>query len=131
MFMPSNSTEKYYVTETNTTASPSCESVPSSVTITVQSCEVEIPSAFTPDDDKTNDIWELKFLDVNFPENIVKIYNRWGNLVFESQSGKYELYPWDGKIDGIDLPVSSYFYVIEHNDGKHDPKKGTVTIIRK
>jgi hypothetical protein len=51
--------------------------------------------------------------------------------VFESQSGKYELYPWDGKIDGIDLPESSYFYVIEYNEGKHDPKKGTVTIIRK
>ena len=131
IFMPSSSSEVYYVTETNTTASPNCESASSIVTVTVHSCEVNIPSAFTPDGDKVNDIWELKFLDVNFPKNIVKIYNRWGNLVFESQSGKYELYPWDGKIDGSELPVSSYFYVIEHNDGKTEAKKGTVTIIRK
>ena len=51
--------------------------------------------------------------------------------MYESQSGKYELYTWDGKIDGSDVPVSSYFYVIEHTDGKTDEKKGTVTIIRK
>jgi len=129
-FMPSANTETYYVTETNTNASPTCESLPSMTTITVQSCEVYVPSAFTPDGDKINDTWELKYLDVNFPLSTVKIFNRWGNIVFESQAGKYELYPWDGKIEGSELPIASYFYVIEHNDGKTETRKGTVTIIK-
>jgi gliding motility-associated-like protein len=120
-------TNNYYVTETVS----GCES-PASLSIqVVQFCDIEIPTAFTPDGDLVNDSWELKFIDEVFAQNQVKIYNRWGNLIFESSKGQYETKPFDGTFNGDQLPISSYYYIIEYNDGATENATGTVTIIRK
>ena len=127
-FNPNYFTSSYYVTETNLIG---CESLPSVINITVNKCEVKVPSAFTPDGDGVNDNWELEHLDLIYPKNVVKIFNRWGGIVFESTAGGYEKHPWDGKIKQDDLPVASYYYIIEYNDAKTESVKGIVTIIRK
>ncbi|MBI1836876.1 MAG: gliding motility-associated C-terminal domain-containing protein [Flavobacteriia bacterium] len=114
----------------NEISSNSCVSDYSLITITIEHCDVVIPTAFTPDDDKINDTWELKYLDVNFPKNSVKIYNRWGNIVFESKEGQYELAPWDGKVNGEILPVASYYYSIEYNQDGKESARGIITIIK-
>lgn len=59
----------------------------------------------------------------------VKIFNRWGKLVFES-FGNYE--PWDGRdMNGRPLPMDSYHYIIRIKiSGKVYNYKGSVTIIR-
>ncbi len=88
-----------------------------------------IPSAFTPDGDLTNDFWEIPNLDDRFPKNVVYVYNRWGNLVFQSEAGKYNEVPWDGTFNGNILPVASYYYVIEPNDGVSEGLKGVVSIV--
>ena len=120
-------TNNYYVTETVS----GCES-PASLSIqVVQFCDIEIPTAFTPDGDLVNDSWELKFIDEVFTQNQVKIYNRWGNLIFESSKGQYETKPFNGTFNGDQLPVSSYYYIIEYNDGTTENATGTVTIVRK
>jgi len=38
--------------------------------------------------------------------------------------------PWDGTHKGIQLPVASYFYLIEYNDEHHTNTSGTVTIVK-
>jgi gliding motility-associated-like protein len=120
-------TNNYYVTETVS----GCES-PASLSIQViHFCDIEIPTAFTPDGDLVNDSWELKFIDEVFNQSQVKIYNRWGNLIFESSKGQYETKPFDGTFNGDQLPISSYYYIIEYNDGATENATGTVTIIRK
>jgi hypothetical protein len=47
----------------------------------VENCEITIPTAITPNGDQVNDTWEVVDLDAVYPDNVVKIYNRWGNLI--------------------------------------------------
>ena len=97
--------------------------------VTVNDCELLVPSAFTPDNDQYNDDWEIVGLDEFFPLNHVFIYNRWGNILFESKQGAYDSNRWDGTYKGSKLPVGSYFYIIEFNDDATASLTGTVSII--
>ena len=87
---------------------------------------LDLPTAFTPDGDNFNDVWNLKELS-SYPDNVVKIYNRWGNLIFES-TGYQEA--WDGTYNGEPLSSGSYFYVIDLNVGELKPFTGSITIIK-
>ncbi|WP_238395713.1 Ig-like domain-containing protein [Pontibacter pudoricolor] len=95
------------------------------VTITVIPALV-IPNAFTPNHtDMVNEVWEIKNIE-NYPDVRVEIFNRWGNLVFTSNG--YGT-PWDGTLNGEDLPVATYYYMIYLNKSEQ-PISGNVTIIR-
>ncbi|MDG1840761.1 MAG: gliding motility-associated C-terminal domain-containing protein [Crocinitomicaceae bacterium] len=98
--------------------------------LSVYNCNLIIPSAFTPDKDLVNDFWEIPNIDMYFPENKVKIYNRWGELLFESEKGKYATNPWDGKHKGKSLGVGSYYYIIQLNEQNQEDKSGSVSIIK-
>ena len=90
--------------------------------------KLPILSGFTPNGDGVNDTWELDFLD-KYPSVQVDVYNRWGELLFHSDVG-YPV-PWDGKFEGVDAPVGTYYYVIDLKDGDFpDPISGPITIIR-
>ncbi len=118
-------TSTYYVTSTNN----SCEGPESAIVIVIENCDIIIPTAFTPDGDGANDDWELVNIDVIFPENTVQVYNRWGNLIFESPQGDYNNNRWDGTFNGDLLPVGSYYYIIEPNLQGIDSKSGSVSVI--
>jgi gliding motility-associated-like protein len=118
-------TTTYYVTSTNN----GCEGPASSIVITVEECDIIVPTAFTPDQDGANDDWELVNIDAIYPNNIVQVYNRWGNLVFESPQGDYDNNRWDGTFKGELLPVGSYYYIIDPNMEGIDAKTGSVSII--
>jgi gliding motility-associated-like protein len=118
-------TTTYYVIEELN----GCIGPASAVQITFNACEIEIPTAFTPDGDFRNDIWQIPDIDVIFPKNIVRIYNRWGNLLFESAEGSYSSEPWNGRYDDQPLPVGSYYFIIELNEPNLEPLKGIVSII--
>jgi gliding motility-associated-like protein len=115
----------YYVTETIN----GCEGPASLVTISVEECDIIVPTAFTPDNDGVNETWVLENIDQIYPENVVSIYNRWGNLIFQSKTGQYETNPWDGKYNNEKMPVGSYYFIIDYNDGQTDNKTGIVTLI--
>jgi gliding motility-associated-like protein len=86
-----------------------------------------IPSAFTPNADGTNDLWELKGLEV-YPNPEVQIYNRWGNVVFYSQ-GNYT--PFDGTDSNKALPEGMYVYRISpFPDRPEFQYKGTFMLFR-
>ncbi len=86
---------------------------------------LKIPDIFTPNGDGTNDTWIIEGIDL-YPDATVEIYNRWGDLIFKS-TGYTE--PWDGTWHGKELPISSFIYIINLNNGT-DPIQGIVTIKR-
>ena len=89
--------------------------------------DINIPSGFSPNDDGWNDVWEIDRIDM-FPDCEVEVYNRWGELLFQSVGYKE---PWDGKYNGSYVPVGTYYYVIRLNDPEFpDPYTGPLTVIR-
>ncbi len=123
-------TTTYYVTETLM----GCEGPASDVIITINVCDITTPTAFTPDGDGVNETWQIVDLDNVYPKNIVRIYNRWGNLIYEHDSsvdGPYSSSQWDGTYKGEALPVGSYYFAIELNNDDKDSLTGTVTILKK
>ncbi|MFP4557261.1 MAG: gliding motility-associated C-terminal domain-containing protein [Bacteroidales bacterium] len=97
---------------------------------------LRIPKAFTPNGDGANDTWvfpapseEGSHLYPYLDDVDVRVFNRWGNLVWQS-SGMFQ--EWDGRdLGGRPLPMDSYHYIIRLNvDGKVFVYKGSVTIVR-
>ena len=87
-----------------------------------------IPNTISPNDDGNNDTWVIKGIE-KYPDNIVKIYDRWGQLIFTTSS--YSLAKaWDGKIRGRLVTESVYYYVIELNNDTDDILKGSLTVIK-
>lgn len=84
-----------------------------------------IPSSFTPNGDGTNDTWVINNIDL-YPENVVKIFNRWGTLLYE---GNPYTDPWDGTYNDKPVPSETYYYIVDLNNGQ-EALTGTVTIIR-
>ena len=83
--------------------------------------------AITPNQDGWNDTWQILGIE-KYSKAIVKVYNRWGALVFETVGGiSYEA--WDGKNNGKDLPVGTYYYMIDLNNDEKTIS-GPITIVR-
>jgi gliding motility-associated-like protein len=92
-------------------------------------CRIEVPTAFTPNNDGLNDYFRphnaLKANNYEF-----KVYNRWGQLVFQSKDWKEK---WDGRINGELQNTGVFVWMLSytHRDTKQPVfKKGTVTLIR-
>lgn len=84
-----------------------------------------IPNVFTPNGDNINDKWVIKYLN-DYPGATVEIYNRYGQLVFKSQGYSD---PWDGTMNGKELPVGTYYYLINPMHGRKQ-MSGFVDLIR-
>ena len=84
-----------------------------------------ISNVFSPNGDGINDVWQLSFLQA-YPNATVQILNRYGQVVFFSNG---YVPSWDGKFKGMDLPIGTYYYIINPKNGR-DILKGAVTIIR-
>jgi gliding motility-associated-like protein len=69
---------------------------------------ITIPTAFTPNNDNVNNTWKINNLD-RYPDAAIKVFNRSGQLVYESTEHDLE---WDGTYKGIPAPVGSYYYII-------------------
>ncbi|MBL4651333.1 MAG: gliding motility-associated C-terminal domain-containing protein [Flavobacteriales bacterium] len=72
---------------------------------------VETPNAFSPDGDGTNDTWIIQ--GIEFTENTVIIFNRWGDTIGEFENYDNTSVVWNGtNTRGELLPTGTYFYVI-------------------
>lgn len=92
--------------------------------------DLDIPTAFTPNGDSSNDTWVIKPLKASEELNraIVRVYNRHGQMMFETIGFDKA---WDGKLNGEVLPTDSYFYTIDLGDTfVKKPIRGVVTILR-
>jgi len=87
---------------------------------------LEIPNAISPNGDLVNDVWNIHNKEL-YPAMEVMIFNRWGEMVWKSERGYPR--PWDGRSNGRMLPVDSYHYIIDLNNGTR-PVIGHVTIVK-
>ena len=84
-----------------------------------------IPNAFSPNNDGINDVWDIPNLR-DYPGSTVQIFNRSGQLVFTSTGYNK---PWDGKYLGTPLPIGTYYYIINPQNGLK-VIAGGITILR-
>ncbi|MFO7879789.1 MAG: gliding motility-associated C-terminal domain-containing protein [Bacteroidales bacterium] len=88
------------------------ESVPSN-SVCVDECTFyELPNVFTPNNDGTNDYYHPK-MPYYFVDRVeMKIFNRWGQLLFETEDPDIM---WDGRIQKTNKKVTDgvYFYTCE------------------
>ncbi len=86
---------------------------------------IKFANAITPNGDGQNDTWEIEDIDA-FPDALVNIYDKAGLAVYRS-SGGYTA--WEGTtLDGKQLPMGTYYYIIDLRDGS-SIYQGTLTII--
>ena len=87
----------------------------------------EVPSAFSPNNDGVNDLWNVKYLE-SYVNASVKVFSRYGGIVYQSNKG-YSI-PWNGQFNGIDLPIGTYYYIIDPKTKGRKAISGAVTILR-
>jgi gliding motility-associated-like protein len=120
----STNTFKTCLTAYNSSNCPSeiCKLVPADVEPLIG-----IPTAFSPNGDGENDILYVRGAAIETMD--LKIYNRWGQLVFETTSQEIG---WDGTFNGQPQPVEAYGYVLHATfiDGSEKLLKGNITLLR-
>ncbi len=87
----------------------------------------DVPTAFSPNGDGQNDYFLVR--GGPFKTIAVRIYNNWGQLIFEADSQQEG---WNGTFNGTEQPVGVYVWVVdvEMLNGKKIKKTGDVTLLR-
>jgi gliding motility-associated-like protein len=86
----------------------------------------EIPNAFSPNGDGTNDVWLIKSAEA-FAGASVEVYNRYGQVVFRSVGYSK---PWDGNYNNIPVPAGTYYYLIDLKSSTEPNITGWLMIVR-
>lgn len=74
--------------------------------VIINGYSIFVPNSFTPDNDGVNDIWMPKTIGVT--EYHVQIFDRWGDLIFESDNPET---PWIGDVHDGDYYAADGIYV--------------------
>ncbi|MFK7982029.1 MAG: gliding motility-associated C-terminal domain-containing protein, partial [Saprospiraceae bacterium] len=119
-----------FVYELCNTACPDAPCDQATVNITVNqdpsNLNCIVPDVISPNGDGLNDIFTIECAD--FKNVNLKIFNRWGDLVYEADNYNNN---WDGQHDGADLPPGPYYYIFEETGaGAPAPTTGCVSIAR-
>ncbi|WP_338812446.1 leucine-rich repeat domain-containing protein [Bernardetia sp. Wsw4-3y2] len=89
-------------------------------------CFAGIPNTFTPNNDGTNDTWQVPFLE-RYPNADIEIFDRTGKILFTQKNGyKTE---WNGLLNGMKLAEGTYYYRIRISDSLK-PITGYISIVR-
>lgn len=108
--------------------------VSDTVNIAVNNPSVELfmPNAFSPNGDGLNDVF-LPVGEIGLPDSYnFQIYNRWGQLIFETESINEG---WNGKMGNGDCPQGVYVYKLNYRtssvclEGKTYSEKGTILLL--
>ena len=89
----------------------------------------DLPNVFTPNADGLNDIIKAVYNSGIKSLNYLKIYNRKGNIVFQTSqltSG------WDGKLNGVDQEPDAFYWIAEYVTKKNETfrKSGSFLLIK-
>jgi gliding motility-associated-like protein len=104
------------------------------IQIIIEELPLYIYQAVSPNNDNRNDTWIIDGI-TRFPENEVKIFNRYGNLVYKSAGYDNDRVVWRGEsnnglvLSDKELPDGTYFYVIDLGNG-NQPQSGYVVLNR-
>jgi gliding motility-associated-like protein len=104
-----------------------------SLTVLEEICPIYIPNAFSPNGDGINDQFRIyphpefkgEFLNL-------KIFDRWGSMIFEANDFASDGISWDGLYKGQKLNPAVFVYVIEimHSSGMIEIRDGDITLLR-
>ena len=93
-----------------------------------------IPDAFSPNYDQSNDYFNLISDSSVEIIDVLQIYDRWGNRIFESKAGipNTPLGAWDGSAHGRKVDPGVFIYLFQFRDktGTKFQLTGEVTLIR-
>jgi len=120
-------TGTYFIKAVNKTG---CDTiVPVKVVVNPPPYTITAPNTFTPNNDGVNDYFNVSIIGyIRF--NFLKIYSRYGQLVFSSTSPEQN---WDGKVNGTMVDVGTYYWILEAtNDYYHSTitRSGSITLLR-
>lgn len=98
--------------------------------------EIDFPNVITTNNDGFNEFFEPINYDVELERLLAayhftkfEVYNRWGNLVYESEG---EIPEWDGRnMNGSALLDGTYFWIVYYQlDGSENIQNGFVEVMR-
>jgi len=121
----------YYASEYNSTTG--CESaVRLAYTVNFTDCTIRFQEGISPNGDGLNDTFDIQYLEDEYPNYAIEIYNRWGNMVYKGNAStpNWDGTPTESSLGDDVLPVGVYFYVIEFNDGSTPARQGKVYLSR-
>ncbi len=119
----------YPVTLTVTNQFGCVDSITRNVTI-VNDVVLYAPNTFTPDDDEFNQAWEFYITGIDIYDFNLKIFNRWGELIWESNDPSVS---WDGTYNGKIVQDGVYNWVMECADSQNDKRytfNGHINVIK-
>ena len=89
--------------------------------------ELNISKVVTPNNDGHNDFFKIGGIDACGFTYQLKMFNRWGALVYENNNYKND---WDGKANGAisnsNLPAGTYYYIVDIVNSGFDTFKGYI-----
>ena len=100
-----------------------------SIKVIVKNCiNIQMPNAFTPNNDNLNDVFKA-YVPSPVTNFRMQIWNVWGEKVFETTDYKKG---WDGTYKSVKQSMGSYVYLVtlKDIDGKPVQKKGSFVLIR-
>jgi gliding motility-associated-like protein len=80
--------------------------------------DIVIYNGISPNGDGINDTWIIKGIE-DFPDNSVKIFNRWGDKIIDLSRYDNQNVFWDAtNTQGERVPDGTYYYILEIKDLK-------------
>ena len=119
-------TRKYFMTNYDDYG---CQVFDSVIVFVENSYYAGIPNIFSPNGDNNNDVLWVRGNGIADDGFVMRIWNRYGELVFESYDQNKG---WNGNFKGAPSPMGAYTYFVKVTflDGTVDEMKGNVTIVR-
>ena len=98
------------------------------ITVSCSDNILYIPNVFSPNGNGKNDVFKVRSSGIR-ELNFLRVYDRWGELVFESADQNIG---WDGTFKGVDLPPAVYVFYLKAvcGEGFIIERHGNVTLIR-
>jgi gliding motility-associated-like protein len=108
------------VTFTYTIADPEGLTSTATVTIDYTYMPLAVSQGFSPNGDNNNDYWYIRSIEI-FPQNSLKVFDRWGILVYQTQHYDNVSVVWNGRSNtgqqsGSLLDQGTYFYLLDLGD---------------
>ena len=107
-----------------------CVTVDTQLVRVHRQCDIQAPQVFTPNRDGNNDLLYPFLMGIR-EFKYFRVYNRWGNLIFETRDNNPSR-GWDGTYRGKPQPPETYKWVSEgvDIDGNRIIRGGDVILVR-
>lgn len=132
-YTPAELTESASITITYVIRDPDGLTAEATVTFEFEYKPVAVSEGFSPNGDTSNDRWYIRSIE-NFPGNTVRVFDRWGLLVYIAKGYDNEGVMWDGRANtgirtGNLAEKGTYYYTVDLGNG-NKALSGFVVLVR-